>query len=120
MKHVQRVFLFALLVASVACGYGSNYNSMASTSSNAPTLAELSPNDAGAGGAAFVMTVNGTNFSTGAVVYFNGTPEATTYVSANQLMANIPAAAITTSGMLPVYVRSGSMNSATVNFTVNQ
>jgi IPT/TIG domain len=119
MKHAQRLLLLAALVTGVACGYGSNYNSMASMSGSAPTLAELSPDDAGAGGAAFMLTVNGSNFATGAVVYFNGTPAATTYVSANQLVASIPAAAISTSGMLPVYVRSGNQNSVTVNFTVN-
>jgi len=120
MKTIQLLFVAALLAAGVACGYGSNYNSMPGTGAGAPAISELSPNDTGVGGANFVLTVNGSNFSSASVVYFNGTPEATNFISASQLAANIPASAIAMSGTISVYVRSGAQNSAMVNFTVNQ
>jgi hypothetical protein len=52
------------------------------------------------GGAQFTLTVNGTNFVTGAneasVVNFNGKAETTTFVSATQITANIPASDVAT------------------------
>jgi IPT/TIG domain len=121
MKHIPVLLFTALLAFGTLFGAscGSSYNSMASTAAGAPTISELSPNDTNAGGAAFVLTVNGSNFSASSVVYFSGTPETTTYVSASQVMGSIPAAAIANSGMMAVYVRTGTLNSATVNFPVN-
>ena len=41
------------------------------------------------GGAAFTLTVNGTGFTSGSVVQWNGNPRATTFVSRSQLKATI-------------------------------
>jgi hypothetical protein len=60
----------------------------------APTITTLSLFVATVGGAAFTLTVNGTNFVSGATVYWNGTALATTYVSATQLTASVPAGLI--------------------------
>src|SRR5207249_1126651 len=57
-----------------------------------------------AGGPAFTLTVTGTNFVTGTVVRWNGADRATTYVSATQLTAAIPATDIATAGTAPVTV----------------
>lgn len=46
------------------------------------------------GGSAFALTVNGTGFVSGATVHFNGTPLTTTFISANQLSAAVPAPSI--------------------------
>ena len=112
------VLILALI--TVGCGYGSrNYNSGGSGGSGiAPAIASLSPPSTPAGSAGFTLTVNGSNFGTGSVVYFNGAAQSTMYVSANQITAAITATEVAAAGTMPVYIHSGIYNSNTVNFTV--
>ena len=70
----------------------------------APALNSLSPSTAVAGGPAFTLTVNGTNFVSGATVRWNGTARSTTFVSATQLRAAITAADIAAAGTAQVTV----------------
>ena len=78
----------------------------------------LSPSAAAAGGPAFVLTVNGTNFVSGAAVQWNGTPLTTTFASASQLTAAVPASLIATVGTASVtVVNPGGATSATATFT---
>ena len=101
---VQTTLLAMLLMLTLACGYGSqNYAPVAGT---IPAITQLMPNDATAGGAAFTLTVNGNNFSTKAVVNWNGTAQTTntTYVSASQLTLAVPAASIANAGTVQVTV----------------
>lgn len=111
-----------LLLACVmtGCGYGSrNYNpGMTGGGGAAPTVSALSPTGTQAGSAGVTLTVNGTNFGSDAIVYFNMTVVQTTFISSNQVMANIPGADLMTPGMIPVYVRTGGRNSNTMNFNV--
>jgi hypothetical protein len=128
---------FTTLVAgfitfTLACGYSSKPTTPA-TAGTMPTISQLAPNTATAGGAGFTMTVNGTNFASNASVNWNGTALTTSSVSGNQLMATVTAAEIANSGTVPVTVTnpavagtgaygSGGTNAATstaVNFTVN-
>jgi hypothetical protein len=51
-----------------------------------------------------MLTVNGSSFSSTAQVNFGGTAMTTTYVSGNQVMASIPAAAIATADTIQVTV----------------
>nr|HEV7954572.1 hypothetical protein [Candidatus Acidoferrales bacterium] len=67
-------------------------------------LTTLSPSSAFAGGAAFTLTVNGSNFLNTAIVQWNGGNRTTTFVSANQLTAAITAADIATVGTATVQV----------------
>lgn len=55
-------------------------------------------------GQSFTLTVTGSNFVTGATVRFNGTPLATTFVSATTLMAMVPGSLDTTVGTAQVTV----------------
>jgi hypothetical protein len=124
-----------LLLAIVCSGCGGYSSPMAATPQPGvvPAIAELSPDNASAGGPEFSLTVNGSSFGSKAVVEWNGAPQTTTFVTANQLMATIPATAIATSGTIPVTVTNpgtpasggiyggGGTMSATskpVNFTV--
>ena len=59
-----------------------------------PTITNLNPSSATATGAAFLLTVNGTGFVSGAVVQWNGAGLSTTYASATQLIASVPASLI--------------------------
>ena len=85
----------------------------------APALASLSPSSATAGGPAFTLTVDGSNFVSGAVVRWNGAARTTTYVSATRLTAAIPAADIAAAGTAQVSVLDpGGTSSGTLPFTV--
>jgi len=102
-------------------GCGSTATTVPPTSNPIPATTTISPTSVAAGGAAFTLTVNGTNFVAGAVVHFAGVARTTTFVSAAQLTAAIPAAAITTAGIAAVTVTNpapGGGTSNTANFTI--
>lgn len=67
-----------------------------------PTITSISPVSAIAGGPAFTLTVNGTNFISGSTVNFNGSALATKFASATQLTAVVPASGITLAGTFNV------------------
>jgi hypothetical protein len=56
-----------------------------------PVLSSLNPQTRLQGGAAFTLVVTGARFRPATVVYWNGAPRPTTYVSATELRAAIPA-----------------------------
>ncbi len=70
----------------------------------APATTDLFPAAGNAGGAAFMLTVNGSGFVNGSVVHWNGAGRATTFVSSTQLTAAIPAQDIATAGRVSVTV----------------
>ncbi len=92
----------------------------------APTLASLNPNALTAGGAAFTLTVNGTNFINSSVVRWNGADRTTTFGSATQLTAQIPAADIANAGtaqvtvFTPASAGGGGGTSSALSFTITQ
>jgi len=81
-----------------------------------PVLTSISPASVYAGAAAFTLTVSGTGFIQLSYVELNGVGLSTTYVSATQLTAQVPATAVATVGVLPVVVSNqnagGSVSSA--------
>jgi len=85
-----------------------------------PTISSISPTSATAGGAAFTLTVNGTNFVNGATVNF-GTNGALTpsSITSTQIQVTVPATDIASAGTKAVTVTSGGATSNSVNFTVN-
>lgn len=77
-------------------------------------LISLSPSTAVARGAAFNLTVNGSNFTQGSQVLWNNSLRTTTYVSPGELTAQITAADIAMAGSIPVSVNdavNGASNS---------
>jgi hypothetical protein len=64
------------------------------------------------------MRVTGTGFVTNAQVTFNGVGLATTYTSATELSAVIPAPSLATAGTYPVTVKAGTSVTAPLMFTV--
>ena len=94
----------------------SPYQSPAPTpapTASTPQIALLNPSSAIAGGAAFTLTVNGTNFDPAAVVQFNGTSRTTTFISSTQLQAAIPASDIATAGVATITVANPVANGGT-------
>jgi len=113
------------LLLLAGCGGGtspSSINPPTSSGSNpAPTITTISPNSTVAGGAAFTLTINGTNFVGGSRVNFGGSAPATTFVSSMQLTAAIPAASIASTGTTAVTVTNpapGGGTSTAANFTI--
>lgn len=118
--------LLLLTVCSIGCGYSSNGNG--TMAPGAPTITQLSPNSMAAGSGAFTLTVTGSNFVNGAMVYWDSTTRVTKFVSSTQVTAAISAADVATAGTMLVYVKNpggsgiymnqGGQSSATVDFTV--
>ena len=102
MKTVYTLLLVAAFIASVGCGYSKM--SSAPVAGTMPAIATLSPDTASAGGGAFTLTVNGSNFGSKAVVNWNGAAQTTTFVSGSQLTIAVPAMAISASGSVQVTV----------------
>jgi hypothetical protein len=69
-----------------------------------PTLTSLSTNHVTGGGAAFTLTVLGSDFVPNSVVRWNGSDRATTYVSGTELQASVLATDIATGGEAQVTV----------------
>ena len=112
----------SVTVFNPAPGGGTSNAATFSINNPAPTITSLNPASAIAGGSAFALTVNGTNFVSGSVVRWNGSNRATTYVNDTQLSASIPAADIATAGSASVTVFNpapggGTSNAAT--FSIN-
>ncbi len=87
-----------------------------------PTLSSIAPATSAAGAAAFTLTVNGTNFINGSVINWNGVSLSTTFISATQLSALVPASNVSLAGNFPITVFTplpGGGNSNAINFTVN-
>jgi outer membrane protein assembly factor BamB len=85
----------------------------------APQVYSITPSSVTAGAAAFTLTVSGANFQSNSQVLWNGSARSTTYVSSNQLTAQINAADVATSGTANVQVATGSAMSSTVAFTIS-
>jgi hypothetical protein len=100
MKTFKTICILAAIALTFSCGYSSG-----NMSATVPAISELAPNDIPAGGNDFTLTVDGSNFATGAVVNWNGNPQSgTSYISGSQLTVTIPAALITTSAQVQVTV----------------
>jgi len=84
-----------------------------------PSISGLSPSNATAGDAGFTLTVNGSDFESGATVTFNGSALSTTVVSSTELQASVPASAIAAAGDMAVTASNpGSAASNALTFTV--
>ncbi len=83
-----------------------------------PVITSLSPGSAVAGGPSFTLTVNGSGFVSSAVVDWNTTSLATTFVSATQLTAQVTANLIATPGTVTVTVVENGTTSPSASFTI--
>ena len=84
-----------------------------------PTISSLSPSSATAAGGAFTLTINGTNFASGASVQWNGaTLPNTNFISSTQLTATVSAALIASAGTAAITVSSGGQTSTGATFTI--
>jgi WD40-like Beta Propeller Repeat len=89
-----------------------------------PAITAIAPANATAGGAAFTLTVTGTNFIQSSVVDWNGAARTTSFKSSTSLQAQIPATDLATPGTFEITVLNISSNGAAAfsnqfPFTVN-
>ncbi len=77
-----------------------------------PTIAAISPSSAVAGGAAFTLTITGTNFVPASTVNFGGVVP-TSFVSSMELTAAVPPSSIASAGTLAVTVTNPAPDGGT-------
>src|SRR5579871_1491463 len=88
---------------------------------NAPTISSISPANVYAASGAFTLTVTGNGFLNTSVVAWNGANLSTTFVSATQLTAAVPAININATGTASITVvnpAGSGGTSAGVSFTI--
>jgi hypothetical protein len=86
-----------------------------------PLLTSLSPTSISASNGAFTLTINGSNFVSGATVQWNGSARTTTYVNSTQLTAAIPTNDVATAGSAAITVNNpapGGGTSSSQTFTI--
>jgi hypothetical protein len=83
-----------------------------------PTIASLSPNPVVKGSGAFQLTVYGAWFTSAAKVNWNGTPLSTSYSSATQLTAAVPATDIAAVGTAQITVTTTAGTSAASSLSI--
>ncbi len=88
-----------------------------------PRITSIDPTSVMGGSAAFMLTVNGSNFTQTSVVRFNGNPLTTTFVSNTQLKADVTTAEIATPGTASITVFTpppggGTSNAALLTINV--
>jgi len=101
-RALRRALVAVLALAAAACEGGSG------TASQPPAIASLNPATATQYDEDFTLTVNGSGFTQGAVVRWNGSERPTHFVSASQLTADITNADLQTPGTVQVTVYGGS------------
>jgi hypothetical protein len=119
MRYAGCLLLASLL--TVGCGTGvkgSSGDPFKAVVFSPPSLTALSPGSVPVNSVPFTMTVNGSNFGTDAVVFWNGNPLSTRFITSNQLMAALTDNDLMFWGMIPVYVRTGGQNSNTMDFNL--
>ena len=124
--RLQSFSLAALVCLSVpffnGCAGGTPSTSGQNTTNTAPTVTSISPASVSAGAAATTLTVTGTGFISTTAIQLGGTLEPTTYVSATQVTAAIPASQLTSGVALSVIAINGTSSSSSggpINLTVN-
>jgi putative Ig domain-containing protein len=88
---------------------------------NAPVINSLTPPGVTAGSDGFPLTVTGSGFQAGALVYWNGSPLATAFNDATRLIATVTADLIASPGTATVTVANpGSLFSNTAPFLIGR
>lgn len=80
-----------------------------------PSISSLAPDFVSSGAAPFTLTVNGSGFVATSTIYWGSTPLTTTYVSAAQLTAQVPAADVASAGITSVTVQTPAATAAASN-----
>ena len=118
---MRYISLVLVSLFAIGCGAGRGFHGPGSIvqSFSSPSITALAPASVPVNSVPFTLTINGENFGTDAVVFWNGAALFTTFVSSKQLLANLTDTNLMFAGLVPVYVRTSGMNSNTVQFNVS-
>src|SRR4030095_13745202 len=111
-----------ITVSNPAPGGGVSAPATLAITNPTPSITGIAPSSAIAGGGAFTLVVNGTNFVSGSIVRWNGSDRPTVFVSSNQISASILAADLANGGNSSFTVfhpGPGGGSSNAVSFQVN-
>ncbi|HEU5404250.1 MAG TPA: S8 family serine peptidase, partial [Terriglobales bacterium] len=114
-NDIATVGTFGVTVVNPSPGGGASNTAGFTVANPPPTLASLSPTTTIAGSAAFILTANGTNFVPTTTVMLDGTALPTTFVSAAQVTANVPASLVSAAKVSDVVVSNPSPGGGTSN-----
>jgi hypothetical protein len=112
----------SVTVVNAAPGGGTSPTSSFAVDYPVPALASIAPPSTNVGAAASTLTIQGSNFAQGAVVQWNGSSLATTYVSSTSLTALVPASDLSAVGSEAVTVSNPSPGggiSPAISFAIN-
>jgi hypothetical protein len=102
MKTASMALLLTMFAMTLGCGYSKK--TTPPVAGTMPAIAQLSPDNTNHGGTGFNMIVNGSNFASKATVNWNGTAQATTFVTANQLTIAVSSTMIANAGTVQITV----------------
>ncbi len=117
----MRLILSLISVGLLLCGCGGGGGDSSGGQQPSPSISTLTPASATAGSVALTLTVNGANFVSASVVKWNGAALPTSYTSAAQLVAQVPASDIAAAGTAQVTVANPTSEggaSAAASFTI--
>lgn len=109
-------------VVNPAPGGGTSTGTAFSIGNPTPTISSLSPASVLASATAFTLSVNGSNFVSGASMQWNGSSVGTVFVSSTQLQANILATAVASAQTVSITAMNptpGGGTSSALTFIVN-
>lgn len=114
------LLLMSLLGAGLSTGCGARpaADPRLGTIFPQPSITALTPNATPVNSVPFTMTVNGSQFGTDAIVFWNGVAQHTIAISSNQLLVSVTDADLMFTGLVKVFVRTGGINSNTMDFDV--
>lgn len=87
--------------------------------STPPTISSISPLSIDSGSAQFTLTINGEDFTSESIVYWNESSLVTNFISSSQLTAVVPSSNLENSGTAEISVNNNSDYSNTKIFTIN-
>jgi hypothetical protein len=111
-----------LMIIAIGCGGGYSSGQGGANPNSVPAVTSISPQSAILGGAAVVLTVNGSGFINSSTVQWSGAALNTTYVSGTLLQAAPAASDLNTAGSFNVTVVNpapGGRTSTALSFTVD-
>lgn len=102
----RHYLLVALALSMVGCGGSTNAGNPVNPATPL-SITSISPKEIPAASNSVTVTVLGTGFTPESVVVLGGVDESTTYVSAGELRATVPAAQLRNGSVLKIAVRNG-------------
>ena len=107
------------ILLTVGCGAdGRAPHTIFGTGLTPPALMDLSPKSVPVNSVPFALIVNGANFRPDALVFWNDAPQSTRFLSSQQLQVAVTEADLMQFGLAHIFVRTGGLNSNTVDFDV--